>query len=174
MSVGFLVLAATLLLFPPDARSLRAAVYSAVTVYLIIDLRVCLFYYGRLSRFPWGHLFFLAVVGGFGLFYRLGTIGAVSFLLLVAFASFRLSGGYVLRTLMGRPFSGFDFSAVAALLCVFAGGQLGKHAAWIEPSVLAVFGASFILVARALWELTRELPLLRQSERAAVVPDAAI
>ncbi len=174
VSAAFLVLAATFFFFPAEARWLRAATYASIAVFLVIDLRVCLFYYARLSRFPWGHLFFLTVASGFGLLYLLGTIGAVSLLLLVTLASFRLSGGYVLRTLIGRPWNGLDLSAVAALLCVFAGGQLDLHAAPLDLSTLSVIGASFLLVARALWELTRELPLLRQGRRAAAVPRAAV
>ena len=87
----------------------------------------------------------------------LGALGQVTFLLAVVMLSFRVSGSYVLLTIVGRPYRGFDGWVALLLAGALASsflpgaprlGSLGLPAALI-------WLAMGLMIARNLWDLRR-------------------
>jgi phosphatidylglycerophosphate synthase len=110
VSVGYVALAA----LPEWVRShsgFGPIVASACVLATISQLRICGFFYTRLRRHPGamrGHASFVVLALAFAAIYLEGLIDRGTFVLLATFLSFRLSGTYVLRTILGRSFHGFD------------------------------------------------------------------
>jgi len=127
---------------------LLLAVIGGIAV--VTQVKLCFFYYKRLKEQIFAHLRFVALCCGFVALYLLGAIDAVAFILAISFLSFRITGSYVLRSIVKRPYSGFDWGVVfwigAIALAFFYLGQPlslgGYHVTWmVEP--LSVGGYSF-------------------------------
>lgn len=160
VAVVLVLLALASPFLPPDDERLRVAGLLLVAGSVATSCRLCLYYYRRLGRLPFGHVFFVMIVAGFGVLYLLGSIGDLSFLLLVALASFRLSGAYVLETLLGRSWSGFEPTSLAALLFAFALSRLGFGADTPAGGPILTLGCAALFLGPGLWYVSRELPRL--------------
>ena len=69
------------------------------------------------------HLRFVLLCSAFAALYLTGAISALTFMLAVTFVSFRITGTYVLNTIVQRPFGGFDWG-IAAFIVAIAGASL--------------------------------------------------
>jgi hypothetical protein len=66
------------------------------------------FYFPKLGPLVSEHVWFVGVMLGFGALYLLGAIEVHYFLFCVVFTSFRISGTYVLRTILRERYDGKD------------------------------------------------------------------
>jgi ethanolaminephosphotransferase len=85
-----------------------------------VQLRLNLFYYVRLRGLIAHHLLFVLLCGGVAALYLVGAMERPAFLLAIVFLSFRITGGYVQATIVGRRFSGFDSIAALGILALGA------------------------------------------------------
>jgi phosphatidylglycerophosphate synthase len=113
VSLGFLAMAVLFYFVDPGAPWIRMIVYGIALLGFYIQVRCNWFYYVRLGRLVLRHFLFVAPCAAFGLLQLIGVIDLNAFLLCMIFVSFRVSGSYVLWTLLGRPYSGFDGGAFA-------------------------------------------------------------
>jgi phosphatidylglycerophosphate synthase len=75
---------------------------------IYIEARCNWFYYVRLGKLMRYHALFVVMGAGFAALYLLRAIDVYAFALTIVCASFRISGTYVLFTLVRRPFNGND------------------------------------------------------------------
>lgn len=98
---------------------------SALAVFgLYVELRCNLFYYVRLGSLLRYHALFVLFCAGFGALYLLGAIDLYAFALLLICTSFRISGTYVLFTIVRRPYNGSDLGIAAWIAVLFAAHYL--------------------------------------------------
>ena len=67
----------------------------------------------------------LGVLLGVGL-YLAGLMGKVAFLMASTFVSFRISGSYVLFTIVGRRYGGFDWGIPVGIAAIAVAGLTGE------------------------------------------------
>lgn len=96
----------------------------AAAVAVFTQMKCNIFYYVRLKKHVVWHLPFVALSGGFTALYLLGMIGTITFLLSIVLLSFRITGSYVLYTIIGRPYHGMEIG-VALLIGAIAAGHQG-------------------------------------------------
>lgn len=124
VSLGYMGMAVLFYFVDPGASWIRMLVYGIAMLGIYVQLRCNWFYYVRLGHLVARHLSFVAVCAGFGVLQLLGAIEMNAFLLCIVCVSFRISGSYVLWTLVGRPYRGFDAGIVAWLVLIAAGHWL--------------------------------------------------
>lgn len=117
-------------------------ILAIMVIAVATQIKLNIFYYRLLGKMSVHHLPFLLICAGFAALYILGAMGQVAFLFGIVFVSFRISGSYVLFTLVGQPYRGYDPGIVLLLL--------------------AMFGARFALspVALGPWTLLGAMPWL--------------
>ncbi|MBI2373363.1 MAG: CDP-alcohol phosphatidyltransferase family protein [Deltaproteobacteria bacterium] len=159
VSLGYLGLAA-LHASTFEAPWLGQLISGASLLAAVTQLRICGFYYARIEAIPGamrGHLPLVLLGFAFGGLYLAGLIDRMAFALLVTFLSFRLTGAYVLHTILGQSFAGSDrwvWVWVAALV-------LGHP--WLEmrrfgldvPAALIAYGACAFMALRNLVDFAR-------------------
>ena len=128
---------------------------SVIAIYT--QMKINYFYYARLKKDVIHHLPFVLLCGGFGALYLTGAITQLAFLLCVVFCSFRITGGYVQYTILGRRFSGMDWGIAAWIV-----GMAGYY--FLMDPVL-IFGfklykalpffACLYMAGRSMWEFVR-------------------
>lgn len=134
VSLGYVAMAVLFYFVDPGAAWIRMVVYAIAMLGIYVQLRCNWFYYVRLGRRVTRHLSFVAVCAGFGVLELAGAIDMNAFLLCIVCVSFRISGSYVLWTLVGRPYRGFD-AGIAAWLALIA------VAHWLLPSDASGIGS---------------------------------
>ncbi|OGQ83163.1 MAG: hypothetical protein A2289_02370 [Deltaproteobacteria bacterium RIFOXYA12_FULL_58_15] len=122
-SIGYVALAICFWFFDRSLPWVDLAVGALGIIAIIAQLQYLAFYYGMLKKLVWHHLPSMLLCGGFAALYLNGIIDTLAFLMTVALVSFRMSGSYVLFTIIKRPFNGFDIGiamwAVAIALAHF-------------------------------------------------------
>jgi phosphatidylglycerophosphate synthase len=121
LSIGYVGLAALLFFVDRNQPWLDVAVAGIALLGLFIQARCNLFYYVRLGKLLRYHLLFVVMCSGLGLLYWLGAIDTYAFALVLTFVSFRISGTYVLFTIVRRRYDGNDWGVLAWLAAMFAG-----------------------------------------------------
>jgi phosphatidylglycerophosphate synthase len=81
-----------------------------------VQLRCTVFYFPKLGPLVSEHVWFVGAMLGFGALYLLGAIEVHYFLFCVVFTSFRISGTYVLRTILRERYDGKDIGLLAFIL----------------------------------------------------------
>ena len=133
-------------------------VITAMVAYAVLtQTRLNLFYYRLLGRASVNHLPYLLLNAALAALHILGALGPLTFLLSVVLLSFRVSGSYVLFTIVGRPYGGFD-GWVALLLAAALASCLLPGAPRIGPlglsEALTWLTMAFV-VGRNLWDFGR-------------------
>lgn len=169
MSIGFIVLAFLYHMFDRNVFWLDMLITGTAALSIYVNMKLNIFFYLKLKRDIVYHLYFVAYCLGFGALYLLGVIGMMSFVLAVIFVSFRITGSYVLFTIIKRRFDGAD---VNIALCI-AAIALGHYA--VDPIPLGQHTLQYYLpamacsymVIRNLFDFVRYFPLLREETRVA-------
>ena len=78
---------------------------------------------------------FAALGGGLCALYLAGIIDVYAFLLALIFLSFRISGSYVLFTIIKKPYAGTDYGIVA-FIAVIAAAHFALPGAMLGPLAL--------------------------------------
>lgn len=147
-SVLFFLMAAAFALVPPDTAWLEWAIVGAVWLAIVLQLRLNLFFYVRLKGLVVHHLKFVLASAAFAALYLVGAIDAIAFVLAATFVSFRLTGSYVLSTIVGRRYGGMDYGIFVgiALIALTLHERVALAAPWlVEP--VALLGRSFLPAA---------------------------
>jgi phosphatidylglycerophosphate synthase len=120
IAVGYVAMAALFYFVGRDHVWLDTAVALIGIAALYIEARCNWFYYVRLGSLLRHHVPFVVLCAGFGALYLLGAIDLYAFSLSLVCTSFRISGTYVLFTIVKRPYDGLDFGIAAFLAAMFA------------------------------------------------------
>ncbi|MBI4819857.1 MAG: CDP-alcohol phosphatidyltransferase family protein [Deltaproteobacteria bacterium] len=161
VSLGYVALAAL-----PDWVRAHSAfgpmVAGACVLATISQLRICGFFYTRLRRHPGamrGHVSFIVLALAFAAIHLEGLVDRGAFVLLATSLSFRLTGTYVLRTILGQSFQGFDAWALVWLVMIVAIALLSSQLGLSDPELsgpqLAAYAACVHLAVRGLLDVVR-------------------
>jgi phosphatidylglycerophosphate synthase len=151
-SIGYVVTGIFFYFFGPELFWVRVVITIAVIVAILLQLKLNLFYYMRLKGLVLHHLPFVLLCAGFAALHLLEVVDRTTFLLSVLFLSFRITGSYVLFSILKQRFCGFDLG-VALLL----GSMLAAHYL-IEPIPFAARTVQYYLpLATCLYMVVRNL-----------------
>lgn len=87
---------------------LTRGIVGITLVGIYIQARCSLFYYVRLRGLVRRHFIFVGMCAGYAALYLMQAIDVYAFVLSIVFVSFRISGTYVLFTIVGRRYHGND------------------------------------------------------------------
>jgi phosphatidylglycerophosphate synthase len=170
LSVGYVGLAGLFYFVDRGQPWLDFTIKAIAFFGIYIEARCNWFYYVRLGKLMRYHFLFIAMCAGFGALYLLHMIHLYAFALAIVCVSFRISGTYVLFTLVRRPYNGNDVGIwlwLAALYAVhFALPALGVHAPDALTAVLPYL-ACIYMVARNLFDLSQHYRELNPKKTAA-------
>ncbi|MDP2307948.1 MAG: CDP-alcohol phosphatidyltransferase family protein [Pseudomonadota bacterium] len=119
-SLLFAVVGIFFYFYPRETPWVGHVVAVACIMALYTGLKSLAFYYGRLEWRLGGHLPFMALVAACSALYWVGALDTLAFTLLVAFLSFRMTGSFVLHSILGRPYSGLDAGAIVWVAAIAA------------------------------------------------------
>jgi cardiolipin synthase len=163
LSVGYVGLAGLFYFVARTQPWLDMAISALALFGIYIELRCNWFYYVRLGKLMRFHLLFVVLCGGFGALYLMRVIDLYAFVLALVCTSFRISGTYVLATIVRKPFNGNDFGVVAFLVALF-GAHFALPAATLGPLPLPLalsYAACVYMVTRNLIDFSRHYRELR-------------
>jgi len=156
-TVGYMVFGVFFYFFDHDLVWVGYLITALVTLAVVKQLSLTLFYYKELGRDTLHHLPFLLLCAVFTALHILGALGPVTFLLGIVLLSFRISGSYVLYSIVGRSYQGFD-GGVALLLAAALASHFIGGAPWLgplSPAASLTWLTMTYMVARNLWDFTR-------------------
>lgn len=175
---GFAVSGLLFFFLPRETAWIGWMVGGIGVVATVLQIKQCWFYYVMIPQQLIGHL--PTVVYGFALggLYLAGAMSSLWLVLAVVFVSFRLSGSYVLFTIVKKRFTGNDWgiaALIAAIAAVHFGGvppllapQLAQVGLDGYPAAQAVtVVACAYMIARNLWDLSRHFAGLKPQPRVA-------
>ncbi len=184
VSVGFVGAALFFSIFSRQERWVELLLAVIAVVGTLVQTRLAAFYYRRLGRLVVHHLKFLALCGGWAALYLAGAIDALAFVLAITFTSFRVTGSYVLYSIVKQPYGGFDWGLALLMLLIgvlglFGGGAGALTIPWlVEPLSVAGYRvapraaldilpylAFVYIIGRNLHELRVHFAELRPSPR---------
>jgi phosphatidylglycerophosphate synthase len=157
LSVGYVGLAGLFYFVDRGQPWLDMAISAIALFGIYIELRCNWYYYVRLGKLMRYHATFVAMCAGFALLYLLHAIDVYAFVLALVCTSFRISGTYVLSTIVHRRFDGNDFGIAFWLVLLFA-ANFALPAIALGPVSLAgalPYAACVYMVARNMLDFSR-------------------
>jgi phosphatidylglycerophosphate synthase len=158
LSLGYVALAGFFYYFNRHQPWVDLAVAALGCAGTFVQLRCTVFYYPMLGRLVRESAWFALTCGGFGVLYWLGAISLHAFLFTVVFTSFRISGTYVLRTIVRQRYDGFDIGLLAFVAAIFAvhyGVRPERFSGGMSLENLLAWAACLYAVARNLQDFGR-------------------
>lgn len=157
VAMGYGALGALFYFVDRDARWLDVALALVAGLAVFVQMRCNWFYYPKLGKFIGEHLLFAGYLLAFGALYLSGAMDVMAFLSTLVFTSFRISGSYVLYTLLKRPYSGVDVGLLGSIALIAASHFLLVPAGIWGATVHATlpYLASAYLVGRNLLDFAR-------------------
>ncbi|MET0388182.1 MAG: CDP-alcohol phosphatidyltransferase family protein [Polyangiales bacterium] len=163
LSLGYVTLAGFLYCVDRHQPWLDMAVAAIAVAGTFVQLRCTVFFFPKLGHLMTEHCWFVGLGLAFGALFLLGAIDAPYFLFCIVFTSFRISGTYVLRTIVGERYDGKDmvlFSFVLAIAFVhYRFGSVtfnGVRAAnWLAAA------SCFYAIARNFLDFSRHYAVLK-------------
>jgi phosphatidylglycerophosphate synthase len=165
MTFGFIALAFLYHLFDRDAFWLDMLITGTAALCIYVNMKLNVFFYFKMKRLIIYHLSFVTYCIGFGALYLLDIIGMITFVLAVIFVSFRVTGSYVLFTIIRKRFGGADWAIVFWIAAIFLGHYLVDPIQF-GPRTLQYYlpaMAFAYMIGRNLIDFVRYFPLLRES-----------
>jgi hypothetical protein len=165
VSVGYVAIAALFYFVQRETAWLDVALMALGALAIVVELKCSAFYYVKPGFRLGRHLLFVAMGGALALEYLLGMIDVYAFLFALIFTSFRISGSYVLYTILKRPYDGNDYGVLAVIAAIAAAHLLLPGVSLLGlplPSALAYAGCAYMAV-RNLLDFGRHYPQLRPS-----------
>lgn len=127
ISLGYVGAAIGFAFVPRATRWLDVALRAVGVAATLVNLRQCVFYYpryqprGRLLR---EHLSFVLLCLGAAALFLVGAMSAFTFGLAITLLSFRVTGSYVLHTIVREPYDGLDGGSLIWLAALGAAALL--------------------------------------------------
>lgn len=149
LSLGYCAVAALFFFVDRDALWLDISLAVVAVIGVYVQMRCNWFYYRKLGKHVTGHLMFAGYLFAFGGLYLWGAMDLAGFVVTLIFTSFRVSGSYVLRTLLKHPYDGVDVGLILAPLAIagvymwlpnmaIAGTPLLSALPWLAGSYLLI------------------------------------
>lgn len=128
VAVAYGALAGLFAVTPRQVPWLDLAIGVVAVLATLVQLRCNAFYYRRLGRHITEHIKFVGMLAVLAVLHATGAVGQLGFLTGLVAISFRISGTYVLGTIVGRRFAGDDLVIygllAAAAIAQFAGLEI--------------------------------------------------
>jgi phosphatidylglycerophosphate synthase len=167
LSIGYVALAPIYYYVGRDHSWFDLLVAGIALLGIFVQMRCNGFYYVRLGKLISRHLLFVAMGTGWAVLYLLSAIDLYTFSFAVVITSFRISGTYVLFTLVKRSYDGNDLGVfawiAAALLAHFLGG--GLHIGPLPLEAALTYGACAYMITRNLLDVSRHYAELKPTAR---------
>ena len=167
VSVGYVGMAALFYYVHRSAPWLDVALIALGALAMAVELKCSAFYYMKPGFRMDRHLVFVAMGGGLCALYLLDIISVYAFLMTLIFTSFRISGTYVLYTIIKRPYAGTDYGIVAFIAAIAAAHYALPGAALSGlalPSALAYIACAYMF-GRNMLDFARHYETLRPRAR---------
>jgi phosphatidylglycerophosphate synthase len=170
-SLGYVGIGVLFYFTPRDQPWLDMTIAGIALLGIFVQMRCNWFYYVRLGRRIDRHLIFVAMCGALGALYLVGAIDAYAFGCALVFTSFRISGSYVLFTILGRRYGGSDLGIAAFLVAAGAahalrpGALLDAGAFTLSAAEVVVYVACTYMLARNMIDFARHYDKLKPSAR---------
>jgi cardiolipin synthase len=170
LSVGYVGLAGLYYFVDRHQPWFDMAMAALAVFGIYVELRCNWFYYVRLGKLMRYHAIFVAMCAGFGVLYLTHAINLYAFVLAIVCTSFRVSGTYVLFTVVRRRYDGNDWGVWAFLAALFAAHFVAPlftpHL--VSPSLVAAlpYMACAYMVARNFMDISRHYRELKPSATA--------
>jgi phosphatidylglycerophosphate synthase len=163
LSLGYVAIAGFFYYFDRHQPWLDLAMAALAAAATLVQLRCTVFYYPKLGKNVIEHVWFILPCAGFGAAYLLGAIDLVFFVFAVVFTSFRVSGTYVLRTIVGERYKGFDGVIFAFMALIFAVhyGLRPEPIGNLRIEDLIAAAACLYAVSRNFWDFSRHYRTLK-------------
>jgi phosphatidylglycerophosphate synthase len=163
LAVGYVGLAALYYFVGRHHAWLDMAIAALAVFGLYVELRCNWFYYARLGKLVRHHLVFVGYCAGFGALHLLGAIDLYAFGLALICTSFRVSGSYVLFTIVHRPYNGRDAGIPLWIAAIFAAHFLlpGAGVGALALPIVLTYGACLYMAGRNLLDFSRFYGVLR-------------
>jgi phosphatidylglycerophosphate synthase len=167
LAIGYVALAPLYYYVGRDHAWFDVAMVALALFGIFIEMRCNWFYYVRLGGLMRYHLLFVAMGAGWAALYLLGAIDVYAFLLTIVCTSFRISGTYVLFTIVKRRFDGNDLGVMAWIAVTFAAHYLLPSVAvgTLTPQHALPYLACLYMVGRNLVDFSRHYAELRPAAR---------
>jgi phosphatidylglycerophosphate synthase len=151
-SIGYVTMGVVFLLFDRNAYWLDKTIAGIGAVAMVVQARILWFYYVRMKWLVLHHLPSVLLCAGFAVLYLTSIIDVGAFLWSIVLISFRMSGSYVLFTILQQRFHGFDLG-IALWATVIAAAHF-----FVEPFKVGGYDIHLYLPYLAcLYMLTRNL-----------------
>lgn len=163
ISLGYVALAGFFYYVDRHQPWLDLAMAALAAAATFVQLKCTAFFYPMLGRKVIEHVWFVLPCAGFGAAYLLGFLDLHVFLLTVVFTSFRVSGTYVLRTIVRERYNGFDGIIFASVALIFAVHYAIRPAPIgnLRIENLIAAGACLYAVTRNFWDFSRHYRSLK-------------
>jgi phosphatidylglycerophosphate synthase len=169
VSVGYVGMAALFYFVQRQAQWLDVALIALGALAMIVEMKCSGFYYTKPGFRMDRHLVFVGLGAGLCGLYLLDIINVYAFLLALIFTSFRISGTYVLYTIIKKPYDGNDYGIAGFIVAIAAAhyGLPGVALAGLPlPSVLAYVACAYMF-GRNMIDFARHYETLRPRPRSA-------
>lgn len=178
VSIGIVATGVLFYVFPRETPWIGWLVSGIGLLATFIQLKQCWFFYEQLtSKEMRGHWPLVAYGLAFGVLFLVGAMNALAFVLVVVFVSFRLSGSYVLFTIVKKRFNGNDLVLPLFIVAIGAAHFLGvppiltremaeAGVAGYPMAQALAFAACAYVALRNLWDLSRHFEALKPAPRA--------
>lgn len=165
-SIGFLLLAGMFYYVPRQTVWLDWLIAALAVTAIVVQSRQCWFYYRHLGSLVRHHVPFVAMNVGFAIPLVMGSIDIWAFLFCGIFLSLRITGSYVIHSVLQEPYDGIDWGIGLLILAI----PLSN--AYLEPisyggytlqQMMPYLACAYMLM-RSLVDFVRAYPRLRLSE----------
>lgn len=167
VSVGYVGIAALFYYVQRAAPWLDVALIALGVLAIVVELKCSAFYYTKPGFRMDRHLIFVAMCAALGGLYLRGIIDVYAFLMALVFTSFRISGSYVLFTIVKKPYSGTDYGMVGFIAAI-AGAHYAAPGATLGPlsvpAALAYLACAYMF-GRNMLDFARHYDALRPRAR---------
>ncbi|MCA9523158.1 MAG: CDP-alcohol phosphatidyltransferase family protein [Myxococcales bacterium] len=165
-SFGLVVVGVIFYYLPRDLVWLDWLIGAVALTAIVVQSLQCWFYYQKLGLLLRYHVPFVAMNVGFAIPLLLGQIDVWAFLFCGIFLSLRITGSYVIHSVLREPFGGVDWGVVGfifamPLACAYV-DPIAYHGFTIQQ--LLPYAACVYMLARSLFDFARHYPRLRPSE----------
>lgn len=167
VSVGYVGIAALFYFVQREAPWLDVALMALGALAIVVELKCSAFYYTKPGFRMDRHLIFVGLGAGLCALYLGGAIDVYAFLLALIFTSFRISGTYVLFTILKRPYAGTDHG-ITAFIALIAATHFAAPGAAVGgmplPSALTYLACAYMF-GRNMLDFARHYDTLRPRTR---------
>lgn len=166
-ALGYAAMGVLFYFVPREQAWLNMAIAALAVAGIFVQMRCNWFYYVRLGGLIRKHLIFVSMCAVFGTLFLTGAMGAYTFAACIIFTSFRISGTYVLFTILGKSYGGNDWGIVGIIVAAVVAHVLmpGALAHGLTATELVACVGCAYMIARNLIDFGLHYDKLKPSAR---------